>query len=231
MGEPHAGVDADVFRFREDVIAWGRVHGRTFGWRLPGRSTFELLLTEVLLARTRADAVVPVLERLLGQYPDAVALAAGSLDDLEAIVRPLGLYRKRARALVPLARALVARHGGHPPVTIDELMALPYVGRYAANAFLSFARGRAVPVVDANVARLFERYWGLAPAKGKLDAAEPHWQMAARLLPSAEVALYNWTLLDLGALICKPRKTACDQCPLRASCPSTSPREDVKSRQ
>jgi A/G-specific adenine glycosylase len=194
------------------------VHGRRFRWRESGLSTFELLLTEVLLARTRADAVIPVVHALLARYPDAVSLARADQAALEEILKPLGLFRKRARALIPLAQQLVERHGGTVPLQLEALLALPYVGRYAANAYLCFGLGRRRPVVDANVARLLERYWGLAPWKGKLEHAEGHWTFAEALLPQESVQLYNWTLLDLGATVCKPRTPDCERCPLRAGC-------------
>jgi A/G-specific adenine glycosylase len=209
---------AEAASFAARVIAWGREHGRRFRWREPGLSTFELLLTEVLLARTRAAAVVPVVHDLLSRYPDAVSLAGASQPELQAILEPLGLFRKRARALIPLAQALVDRHGGTVPTRLEELLPLPYVGRYAANAYLCFGLGRRRPVVDANVARLLDRYWGLTPWRGKLEHAEGHWAFAEALLPEAGVQLYNWTLLDLGATVCKPRNPLCEQCPVRAGC-------------
>ncbi|MDB5098462.1 MAG: adenine glycosylase [Cyanobacteria bacterium RYN_339] len=208
--------------FADRVIAWGRTHGRRFPWREPGLSTFELLLTEVLLARTRADAVVPVIDALLTRFPDATALATADLAILEAILTPLGLFRKRARALIPLAQKLVSHHGSHVPQALEPLLELPYVGRYAANAYLCFGLGQRRPVVDANVARLLDRYWGLTPWKGKLEHAEAHWQFAESLLPWQDVQRYNWGLLDLGALVCKPRTPDCRACPLREGCKHAS---------
>lgn len=204
--------------FQKALIEWGRAHGRRFAWRERGRSSFELLLTEVLLARTRAAAVVPVIDDLLRRYPDASALVAADQAELEAVLMPLGLFRKRARALIPLAQQLVARHGGHVPTDLGQLLELPYVGRYAANAYLCFGLGRARPVVDANVARLLQRYWGFAPWQGKLEHAEAYWAFAEELLPARDVQLYNWTLLDLGATVCKPRRPDCPRCPLRDTC-------------
>jgi A/G-specific adenine glycosylase len=204
--------------FAAAVIAWGRAAGRPFQWREPGLSTFELLLTEVLLARTRAAAVVPVVNALFSRWPDALSLAAADPAELEQVLQPLGLFRKRARALHLLAEKLVNSHGGTVPLTLEALLELPYVGRYAANAYLCFGLRQRRPVVDANVARLFERYWGQTPWQGKLEGAESYWALADHLLPANDVQLYNWSLLDLGALVCKPRGPACSQCPLQATC-------------
>lgn len=220
---PHVEVpepgEGAIAAYQTAVLAWGRAHGRRFHWREPGLSTFELLLTEVLLARTRADAVIPVVHALMGRWPDAVSLAHADQGELEAVLKPLGLFRKRARALIPLAQQLVAHHAGQVPMALDALLALPYVGRYAANAYLCFGLNQRRPVVDANVARLFQRYWGTGPWRGKLEHAEPYWAFAERLLPEREVRLYNWTLLDLGATVCKPRTPDCPRCPLERTCP------------
>lgn len=209
---------ASIAAFNAPVTAWGKTHGRQFPWRARGLSTFELLVTEVLLARTRADAVVSVAHALFGRWPDAISLAHARQDELEQVLAPLGLFRKRARALLPLAQQLVERHAGHPPASLEALLTLPYVGRYAANAFLCFGLGQRRPVVDANVARVFQRYFGVAPWPGKLEHAEDYWTLAARLLPLDDVQRYNWSLLDLGAIICKPRTPDCPQCPLRETC-------------
>lgn len=201
-----------------NALRWIRRNGRHFFWREPGLTRFEVLVTEVLLARTRADAVEPVAQNLLREYPDAPALANAQIESVERILYPLGLYRKRAKALVGLAGTLVERHGGRVPRDLESLLSLPYVGRYAANAILGVAFGARRPVVDANVARLFERYFGLRPAVGKLEHAEEYWDLATSLLPSKNVRLYNWSLLDLGALVCIPRSPRCEVCPLRKDC-------------
>jgi A/G-specific adenine glycosylase len=204
--------------FRAAVLRWGRRHGRSFHWRSSKLDDYEMLVTEILLARTRAENVEPVVRLLVQTYPDATALATADVRHVESVLFPLGLSRKRATALVAMATALVQRHGGTVPHDLDQLLALPYVGRYAANAFLCFGGGRRVSIVDANVARLLSRYWGLPEFKGKLELAHEYWDVARELMPAREGRLFNWTLLDLGALICTPRNPRCEICPLSRGC-------------
>lgn len=204
--------------FRVRVLDWAKEHGRAFFWRKHGVSPFAVLVTEILLARTRAEAVEPVAKRLLQRYPNAKALREAPVRSVQRMVYPLGLYRKRAKALVKLAVTIAAKYRGSVPRQVEELVSLPYVGRYAANALLCFSLGERRPVVDANVARLFQRFFGLQPAIGKLDGIEDYWNLSSRLLPRRNVRFFNWALLDLGALVCTPRKPLCRECPLVTDC-------------
>lgn len=209
---------AALRRFRSRLLAWGERNRRTYYWREERLSSFEVLVLEVLLARTRADTVERVARQFLERYGTAAELADAKVQDVEDILRPLGLFRKRAKSLVEMARVLREQHGGTVPTAYSDLVALPYVGRYSASAFLCFHAGSALPAVDANVVRVFARYFGLELPAGKIESAEEYWAVAKRLVPATGAALFNWTLLDLGALVCTPRNPKCGECPLRKGC-------------
>ena len=198
---------------------WGKRNLRSFPWRKPGYKPFEILITEVLLTRTRAEAVAQVAPRILSAYPSPASLNCAQPERLEALVRPLGLYKKRGSALRRLSGDLMANHGGHVPRDSASLQGLPGVGRYAANATACFAFKARVPIVDSNVARVLRRYFRLRPPQSRLATDAEYWNRAARILPkSRDVRLHNWSLLDLGALICKPRNPDCEVCPLSEKC-------------
>jgi A/G-specific adenine glycosylase len=208
----------DIQYFQEAVISWGKKNLRTYCWRANHLDPFSLLVTEVLLVRTRADAVERVVLRVLDKFPNAESLSCANIESIEMLLYPLGLFRKRAKALVQVAKALVYKHGGLVPQRIDELLALPYVGRYVANAVLCFAFNEKHAIVDANIARLLERYFHLDPNVGKLDENEEYWDLASKLLPKRNVKTYNWALLDLGGLICQKHRPLCLECPLSEDC-------------
>lgn len=175
-----------------------------------------------MVVRTRADSVEPVAKRVLAEFPGPAELAEAPLERIEDLLRPLGLFRKRARAISALARTLVASHQGTTPRQYDQLVALPYVGRYVANAVLCFAFGQRRAIVDANVARLFERVFDFPRHVGKLELAHLYWELAEMLLPVRNVRLYNWSLLDLGGTICTPRTPLRGACPLVSRCVAAS---------
>jgi A/G-specific adenine glycosylase len=207
-----------VGKFQNRLLEWGRNHLRTFFWRERELEPYESLVVEILLARTRAESVEPVARQFLDRYPTPSALRAAKKQDVEDLLRPLGLFRKRAGALLDCARQLVENFGGKVPDDVEDLQGLPYVGRYAANAILCFGLERPRPVVDSNVARVFRRYFELREPKPKLGSDDLYWAVAGRLAPKENVRLYNWSLLDLGAEICTPRSPDCEKCPMAKGC-------------
>ena len=212
-------VDARRARaIRERLINWEAASGRSFMWRSPTITSFEVLVCEILLAKTRAEVAAPVAATLLARYANAEELAKARVRDLERLLYPLGLHKKRARHLRACARDLVARFGGQVPASISELMSLPYIGRYAANAIACVAFDAAVPVIDANVARIYGRVFSLPPPPPRLANAHDLWALADQLLPRRQAKVFNWALLDLGSIICTSRSPACDRCPIAACC-------------
>jgi A/G-specific adenine glycosylase len=209
---------AERAAFHDALLSWFAVNGRVFPWR-ERRNAFEILLAEKLLQQTAArPAVVAVYGRLLECFPTPEKLAAADVQSLEALIKPLG-FKYRARELPVMAQALVARYEGNVPDSLDQLIALPGVGDYAARAVLSFAYDQDVPVVDTNVARWLYRLDGVPgplpsnPARKKSLIAR-----AADLVPVGKSREWNYAVLDLCALVCKAGTPLCSICPLRPFC-------------
>jgi A/G-specific adenine glycosylase len=114
-----------------------------------------------------------------------------------------------------LARDVVERGG--VPDTLDELLELPGVGRYAASATLAVAFERAAPVVDGVSARVYRRYFGL-DGDGPASADGALWEAVHRVTPRTHLREWNWAVLDLAALVCLPKIPRCQDCPLRERC-------------
>jgi A/G-specific adenine glycosylase len=172
----------------------------------------------MLLSRTRAESVEPVAIELLSRFPLAIDLAAADIREVEQILYPLGLYRKRARQLVGCAQVLVREYDGEVPSRVDKLIALPYVGRYAANAVMCFGFNKKHAVIDSNVARVWQRVFSLPLPPKRLSSADDLWRFAKRLLPDRGCKRFNWAILDLGGAVCLPRHPKCHVCPIMAVC-------------
>ena len=214
VGHPEEKASA----FRGKLLRWATTHPRPFAWRQRGISSFTVLLAEALLTRTRAQSVERVLLRRLERSEDPRGLARLEILELERILHPLGLHRKRARALKKCAQMIVERHQGHVPDDHAELMELPSVGRYGASAIRCFGFGKRCAIVDANVARIIRRVFGLSVVAGKLSAADELWEFALKILPRTNVRAFNWALLDFGREICKGSSPACAECPVAKIC-------------
>lgn len=180
------------------------------------RTPFQLLVATILSAQCtdrRVNMVTPV---LFARYPTVASLAAARQEDVEEIIRSTGFFRSKARSIIRMANALVDRHGGEVPGTMDALLTLPGVGRKTANVILgnAFDRNDGV-VVDTHVGRLALRL-GLTretdPAKVELDLMrlfeQPRWTMLAHLL--------IWH----GRRVCDAKRPRCGECTLAELCPS-----------
>lgn len=178
-------------------------------------SPFELLVATILSAQCTDARVNQVTPALFARYPDARALAAAEDEDLEKLIRPTGFFRTKARALRGMAQALVERHGGEVPASMETLTALPGVGRKTANVILGTAFGIAEGVVvDTHVARVSRRL-GLTEHR---DPAAIEEDLMA-LFPRRSWVLLAHRLIIHGRRVCAARRPACNRCPLGSLCP------------
>lgn len=178
------------------------------------RTPFELLVATVLAAQCTDERVNTVTPDLFRRYPDPRAMAAAPPGDLEEAVRPTGFYRNKAKALRGLSAAVVRRHGGVVPRTMEDLVGLPGVGRKTASVVLGACFGADSLPVDTHVARVSFRL-GLTASRDPerierdLLGAVPEgarWSFATRLGTH-------------GRRICVARKPLCPRCGLVEVCP------------
>jgi len=202
--------------FRRELLRWFGTTGRHFPWRTETRTSYQLVVAEILLQRTRAEVVAKFFPAFLNEYPSWQALASAKEDDFEKSLKPLGLWQRRAKALKSLAKAVIER-GGKLPASRDELESLPAIGQYIANAVLTMCYGAREPLLDVNMARLLERFFG---ARKLADIRyDSYLQELSRLILSVGPAdKLNWAILDFAAVICSARTPLHAACPLAKQC-------------
>jgi A/G-specific adenine glycosylase len=222
-------------RVRHKLLAWFEREGRTFPWRSVERALdrpagelihdpYMILVSEVMLQQTQTARVVEKLPVFLEKFPTAEALARASRGALLRAWQGMG-YNRRVLRLQEAAREVVERHGGRFPGTVEELAALPGVGRYTASAVACFAFGTDVPVVDVNVIRVLSRLFHKCHTSGEAMPAKSIDKLAGAIVPAGDAYRWHQGLMDLGATICTARRPACDRCPLVAECLSAHPSE------
>ncbi len=190
------------------IERWFARHQRPLPWR-QGYDPYQVWVSEVMLQQTRMEVVLPYFERFLRRFPDVATLAAASEDEVLSAWSGLGYYR-RAKMLRAGATAVVEHLGGTIPATVADLLLIPGIGRYTAGAIASVAWQQRAPIVDGNVARVLARVFGL---EGEA------WTSATMLVESCKSPrALNQGLMELGALVCKPRNPTCLICPLREEC-------------
>jgi A/G-specific adenine glycosylase len=206
----------DIAWFRRKLFTWFRSNQRTFPWRDESASDYVKIVSEVLLQRTRAEVAAAFLPEFLEQYPSWDKLSMATEEDLRRFLQPIGLWRRRAASLEKLAREMTKR-GGHFPRTRDEIEQLPNVGQYIANAILLFCHGEPQPLLDVNMARVLERFFG--PRKLADIRYDPYLQSLARaVVSSRNPVVINWAILDHATLVCKISNPRCHSCPVVAKC-------------
>jgi A/G-specific adenine glycosylase len=204
-------------QFQDAVLAWFQRYGRkNLPWQTP-RDPYRVWISEIMLQQTQVATVIPYFERFIQLFPDVTGLADAPLDDVLAAWAGLGYYA-RCRNLHRSAQAIVARHGGQLPDTIEALTALPGIGRSTAGAILSLGMEMRAPILDGNVKRVLARYHGLEGWPGTPSVARELWRLSEAYTPLTSAAAYNQAMMDLGATVCSSRRPACAICPIQAGC-------------
>ena len=201
--------------FRQQLTKWGVANRRDFPWRKTTDS-YHLLVAESLLQRTDAQTVAPIYELFLEHYPTIQDLATANLDDLAQLLKPLGLFFRAVR-LQQCAEIVVSQYQGKVPENQKQLLELPGIGDYTARAIGSQAFNQPLAVLDANVARTLERFFGLQGERVK-SRCKILWGAADLIAPKKDVGKWNLALLDFGALTCKAQNPDCNNCPLASKC-------------
>lgn len=201
--------------FTNQLLLWGKNNFRFFPWRISGIGVYESLIAELLLRKTTASQVLKVYPEFLRVFPRPEKLLESSTSHLEDIIKPLGLYKQRAKVLKDIARVLVTKG---LPQSLDKIRELPHVGIYIPNAIACFCLGERVPVIDSNICRIYSRIFGLNGPRDVRRNKEVQ-NLAWKLLPKDKFIEFNYALLDFGALVCKGRgQPMCVECPVNTCC-------------
>jgi len=185
--------------------------------RLDFRTPFQLIVATILSAQCTDDRVNIVTRELFKKYPTPREMAKVSQEQLERDIQSTGFYRNKAKSLRAMAAALVEKHGGEVPQSMEALTELAGVGRKTANVVLGNAFNQNVGiVVDTHVTRLSNR---LGLTDHKTDAVKIE-QDLMPLVPQEDWALWSHLMIHHGRAVCTARNPACEGCPLLDYCPT-----------
>lgn len=204
--------------FRDHLREWFATHG---DWELPWRMSkvtpWQVLLSEILLQRTDVPKVIPVYQQIVGRFEAPQDMCAAG-DELDRIIARIGLV-SRASRLRKMACTIQDQFFGRVPDTVDDLLTLPGIGPYTANAVLCFAYNQAVPVVDSNVFRVLRRVFSLdIHSKRDPQRNKKVLDFAGNLVPTDWAREYNMAIIDFGRLVCTAKRPKCAICPFVELC-------------
>jgi A/G-specific adenine glycosylase len=170
-----------------------------------------------MLQQTQVATVIPYYQRFMARFPTVEALAAADEEAVLAHWSGLGYY-SRARNLHGAARILRDEHGGAFPAALDEVMALPGIGRSTAGAILALSRGEHHPILDGNVKRVLCRFHAVEGWPGRREVEKRLWQLAEGHTPKRRTGDYTQAIMDLGATLCRRSRPRCEACPVVGDC-------------
>jgi A/G-specific adenine glycosylase len=207
---------AKVKAFQAGLLRWFQRNGRDLPWRRT-RDPYEILVSEVMLQQTQVERVREYFERFIREYPTVQDLAAARPARVRESWDGLGYYA-RARNLHAAARKITRQEGGRFPRRLEDVLALPGVGRYTAGAVISFAFGEPAPILDTNVRRVLSRIFVRRPTGSPAREERRLWALAEAVIPPGEAWAMNQALMDFGATVCTARNPRCSACPIRKMC-------------
>jgi A/G-specific adenine glycosylase len=201
--------------YRDRLNTWANENLRDFPWR---RTTdaYAIFVAEFLLQRTDAVTVILIYNNFINCYPTIQDLASANLEEIANFLQPLGLFF-RADRIYRSAQIILEKYKGKIPQSQQQLLELPGVGIYTARSICANAFGQPLAILDTNVARILERFFGLRGERVK-SRCQILWKAAEIVAPKRKVSRWNLTLLDFGALVCTAKNPNCDRCPLAKRC-------------
>jgi A/G-specific adenine glycosylase len=240
FGRCAVNVTSSSFSFSNALLTWFDQHGRkNLPWQ-KNKSSYSVWISEIMLQQTQVATVIPYYDTFMRRFPSVSDLANAPVDEVLHLWTGLGYYA-RARNLHKAAQQVRDLHAGKFPITFDEVIALPGIGRSTAAAVLSLSLNQAYAIMDGNVKRVLTRYMAIEGWTGSKKIEDRLWMEAEALKPSvfnlsksAQERLYlhekdapfreprygdyTQAIMDLGATICTRSKPKCDDCPMQSHC-------------
>jgi A/G-specific adenine glycosylase len=199
----------NIQMFSQNLLSWYDKNKRDLPWRSDQPNSYHVWLSEIMLQQTTVASVIPYFQTFIQKWPHLQDLAQASLDEILTEWQGLGYY-SRARNLHTCGKALAQ----HFPKSEKELLKLPGIGPYTAAAIASIAFNQKAGAVDGNVIRVISRYFAIENENPKTIVSEK----LQTLLPNERFGDFTQALMELGALICRPKSPSCASCPLQSEC-------------
>ena len=204
-------------QFATQVITWYHHQGRKhLPWQ-QNKTPYSVWVSEIMLQQTQVATVIPYYQRFMASFPTITSLANADEDNVLHHWTGLGYYA-RARNLHKAAKLIDSEYHGDFPEEIEQVIALPGIGRSTAGAILSLSLNQHHPILDGNVKRVLARNYLVEGYNGLAKFEKTLWQLSETLTPAIDTGFYTQAMMDLGATVCTRSKPNCEMCPVKTSC-------------
>jgi len=203
--------------FQKKLLDWFEINGRSYPWRKT-KNSYQKLIAEVMLQRTRVEQVLPVYSQFVKKFSDIESVSKANIRDVEKFIKKLGLFW-RSKMIVDMAKHVVSKEKSRIPEERKKLLEIPGVGDYIADAMIVFAFNGKRTVIDGNVVRLSTRFFDIEN-KSEIRRNKNFVEFCQKLsedLGQEDVKNFNYSLIDFAAAICK-RDPLCKVCPISTKC-------------
>lgn len=200
---------------RRKLFLWQKDNYRNFPWRHT-KDSYKIMIAEFMLHRTRADQVMPVYQDFIKKYPDIDSLAEANPAEVNKVTEKLGLHWRR-KHFFNAAIFIRDNFRGRIPDSRDKLLSVPGVGEYVAGTILTIIFNKREWVVDSNIARFFNRFYGLN-LSGEIRRKRQIVEISKKFYQTTKTRQLTFALLDFATLICKPTSPVCDFCIIKMKC-------------
>lgn len=208
---------SDSKQFADAVLSWYQQAGRKdLPWQI-NKTPYKVWLSEIMLQQTQVQTVIPYFNRFMARFPTIEQLAKADIDEVLSHWSGLGYYA-RARNLHKAAVIIHREYNNQFPNDLEQLIALPGIGRSTAGAILTLAFHQRATILDGNVKRVLARTHQVDGDIKSTKTINTLWSLAESLMPNHEVAAYTQAMMDIGAMICTRTKPDCAHCPLQRHC-------------
>jgi len=198
------------------LISWFERNKRDLPWR-NDRTAWKTLLSEIMLQQTRVDQALPYFEKFMLRFPTVLDFAKADQDEILLLWEGLGYY-SRARNLHKTTQLIVEQFDGEIPDNYESLLLIKGIGPYTAAAVSSLVFNESRAVVDGNVIRVISRLYGIDEDVKTSAVKKRIQEIVDSLIDSTKPGLFNESLMELGATICKPKNPLCSECPIQHEC-------------
>lgn len=204
-------------QFATQIVTWYHQQGRkNLPWQ-QNKTPYSVWVSEIMLQQTQVATVIPYYQRFMASFPTISSLANADEDNVLHHWTGLGYYA-RARNLHKAAKLINNEHGGLFPEEIEQVIALPGIGRSTAGAILSLSLNQHHPILDGNVKRVLARNYLVEGYTGLSKFEKALWPISEALTPAIDTGFYTQAMMDLGATVCTRSKPSCEICPVKTSC-------------
>ncbi|WP_428279010.1 A/G-specific adenine glycosylase [Lactococcus cremoris] len=205
-----------IKEFQKDLLSWYDANKKPLPWRQT-TEPYKIWISEIMSQQTQVETVIPYFERFMKKYPTVESLAQADDTELLKLWEGLGYY-SRARNLKIAAQEVVNEYNGKFPDNLKEILSLRGIGPYTAAAIASISFDLAEPAIDGNLMRVTSRIFELECDISKSSSRKIFDEHLRTLVSKKRPGDFNQGLMDLGSLVCSPKKPKCETCPLNKYC-------------